>query len=553
LAGLRDNSIPEAPDWLLDLLQDRHRLLPSPDPAKVVNAASEDGRTVSTGSMPSAREAAFAAAALEGCAAEVAKARRTTRNTTLNSVAYRMGRMVARGWIEQTEVSRRLFDAAVQCGLVRDKGVSATEATLASGLNAGLSLPHPDLGERPTPDSDWESDRDGMPRPSVLPVSWDGDIRPPLPSYLVRDLVLEGSVGLLVGESMAGKSFVAIHLAASIAAGVPFFTKAAKRGGTLFIAAEAAGTIPERVDAARLGLKTVLPGDGCHGIDVNRLPMATVSEVPDLSTDHGADSLMQTAQKVAENMKGRFGIPLRLIVADTMLAAFGLQNWNDSAETTRAMTVLKRLANATGATVIGIHHHGKDLNRGAAGSFALTAAPDFIISVFRKVDEEGEVSRRWIALTKSRREITGWQCDFQLVEQRVGVDADGMDVRSAYVQPSEGTISRANRVSKACSSGGRSKAQTAFRSAFRDAMGEFGRSEREDGSGVKVQAVDLKDVREKFAGYYKPKSSDSEKRVDAARNAFNRALKEVVRSGEVQQGHWGGVDWLYKLDTGTEE
>jgi len=63
----------------------------------------------------------------------------------------------------------------------------------------------------------------------------------------------------------------------------------------------------------------------------------------DLSTDHGADSLIQTAQKVADDMKRRFGIPLRLIVADTMLAAFGLQNWNDPAETTRAMTVLKRL------------------------------------------------------------------------------------------------------------------------------------------------------------------------------------------------------------------
>jgi len=495
LADLRDGTIPEVPDWLLDVLQDRRGPMDNPGQAKIATAPNVDGIRLPTESMPSARETAFASVALEGCAAELAKARRLGRNTTLNNVAYRMGRMVTRGWIEQAEVHRRLLDAAVRCGLVGEDGVNAVRATLASGLNAGLSVPHADLGERPAPDSDPDSSGNTPPAPFVLPVSWDGDIRPPLPSYLVRDLVLEGSVGLLVGESMAGKSFVAIHLAASIAAGVPFFTKAAKRGGTLIIAAEAGGTIPERVDAARLGLKTVLQDDGSHGIDLNRLPMATVSEVPDLSTDHGADSLIQTAQKVAEDMKNRFGIPLRLIAADTILAAFGLQNWNDPAETTRAMTVLKRLSNATGATVIGIHHHGKDLNRGAAGSFALTAAPDFIISVFRKVDEEGEVGRRWISLTKSRREITGWQCEFQLVEQRVGVDADGMDVRSAYVQPSEGTISRANRVSKG-RSGGRSKAQRAFRSAITDAMGEFGRSEPEGGSGVKVNAVDVIKVRD---------------------------------------------------------
>jgi len=132
------------------------------------------------------------------------------------------------------------------------------------------------------------------------------------------------------------------------------------------------------------------------------------------------------------------------------------------------------------------------------------------------------------------------------------MDADGMDVRSAYVQPSEGTISQANRVSKG-RSGGRNKSQTAFRSALRDAVGEFGRSEPEGGSGGMVQAVDMKKVRDKFTSHYKANSQDPDKRVDAARNAFNRAIKEAVRSGEVQQGRWRDVEWVYELGKGAEE
>ena len=37
----------------------------------------------------------------------------------------------------------------MQCGYVADKGIRATEATLRSGLDAGMQEPHPDLADEP--------------------------------------------------------------------------------------------------------------------------------------------------------------------------------------------------------------------------------------------------------------------------------------------------------------------------------------------------------------------------------------------------------------------
>ena len=56
-----------------------------------------------------------------------------------------MGRMVARGWIDMTEVVDQLSEAAIQSGL----DVDEVQKTLASGLTAGTQTPAEDLPDRP--------------------------------------------------------------------------------------------------------------------------------------------------------------------------------------------------------------------------------------------------------------------------------------------------------------------------------------------------------------------------------------------------------------------
>ena len=126
--------------------------------------------------------------------------------------------------------------------------------------------------------------------------------------------------------------------------------------------------------------------------------------------------LIGTILAVAEDMRNRLGVPLGLVIIDTMISAIGIENLNDAISARQAVDVLQEIQRATGAVVLGVHHHGKKKSSGPTGSFAFTALPDFIVSVHRAGDDKGHVSERCMTLTKSRSGETGWCCDFDLTD-----------------------------------------------------------------------------------------------------------------------------------------
>jgi hypothetical protein len=65
----------------------------------------------------------------------------------LNALAFKMGRLLARDWIERDRVEYLLVWGARECGLVSDDGLAQVRATIASGLGAGITRPYPDLPE----------------------------------------------------------------------------------------------------------------------------------------------------------------------------------------------------------------------------------------------------------------------------------------------------------------------------------------------------------------------------------------------------------------------
>jgi len=95
------------------------------------------------------REEAWATAALDGLASDLAGTKPGTRNSALNAAAYRLGHLIARGWIDRSKVENTLFKSCVANGLVHDDGARAVRVTIRSGLGAGITKPHPDLPERP--------------------------------------------------------------------------------------------------------------------------------------------------------------------------------------------------------------------------------------------------------------------------------------------------------------------------------------------------------------------------------------------------------------------
>jgi Protein of unknown function (DUF3987)/Bifunctional DNA primase/polymerase, N-terminal len=133
-------------------------------------------------------ERAYAEAALANAANQVAASSHGRRNSELNTAAFCMGTMVARGWIGGATVEGRLHDAATACGLPTNEA----RKTIKSGIEAGLKEPHADLPERsqPTPQpksgngaTTWLADSSSAhdwsdPDPSIL-----DDRRGDLPSF----------------------------------------------------------------------------------------------------------------------------------------------------------------------------------------------------------------------------------------------------------------------------------------------------------------------------------------------------------------------------------
>jgi hypothetical protein len=115
--------------------------------AKKSNGAG--GAAGNTGAKKaSTRERAYAQAALEGCAEELAGTPAGDRNNVLCRKCFRVGTMVGAGWIARAEVEATLFDAAACCKLTDDDGERQVRRTIQSGLDAGIRQPHPDLPDQ---------------------------------------------------------------------------------------------------------------------------------------------------------------------------------------------------------------------------------------------------------------------------------------------------------------------------------------------------------------------------------------------------------------------
>src|SRR5262249_54120759 len=115
ISAFKAGTIPNIPQGIVDLIQ-------SKDP-------HTNGRD-HFGGDAGAREKAFAAAALKGCMNELAGTNAGSRNEKLNAVAYRLGRMIARNWIDRAAVESALLGAMHCNGGVADDGVKAAKDTL---------------------------------------------------------------------------------------------------------------------------------------------------------------------------------------------------------------------------------------------------------------------------------------------------------------------------------------------------------------------------------------------------------------------------------------
>jgi hypothetical protein len=142
-------------------------------------------------------------------------------------------------------------------------------------------------------------------KPEQRRLHWHDDVSGPrVRIWLVNGLLPQTGVGLISGQWGTYKTFVALDLSAAVMAGLAFIDYPITRnGGVLFIAAEGANEIPDRLRAV---LKAKYPERR------DALPFAWVDECPRLLSAGAVNELTNLAREAAERMQKDFGVPLVL-------------------------------------------------------------------------------------------------------------------------------------------------------------------------------------------------------------------------------------------------
>jgi hypothetical protein len=235
------------------------------------------------------REPAYAQAALRGCADELAHAPVTRRNDTLYRKAFRLGTMVARGWIDRGMVEDALFAAAAECGLNADDGETQTRKTIESGLDGGIKTPHPDLTNANY--EHWEEPtKEGAAVVTALNLVLAASIEQRAVEWLWQNRIARGKLTLIAGDPGLGKSQIGLDIVARQSSSRPWPDAGiAPAGSSIILSAE---------DAAN---DTICPRLEVAGADLNKITIVqSVTEGGTRRTFSLQRDLHQLAQAITQ-------------------------------------------------------------------------------------------------------------------------------------------------------------------------------------------------------------------------------------------------------------
>ena len=389
--------------------------------------------------------------------------------------------------------------------------------TIQSGITAGSKKPHLDLPDR---------ELSGTAAENVIPLHDSPSIEPgddPLANFVFigadkpspQKMLIEGAMPLeglpfIGGQSSAGKTFVAVLLAACAATGKPFLGREVKeRVGGVIIAAEGRAMLNARISAALIEL----------GVDKKEVPIAWVKQLPDFNTKDGVTKLIRELQAISEHFQAKFSVRLGLVFVDTVSASFHIKEETDNAEAARVCKVMRRIGQATGTIVVPIHHYGKDASVGLRGASAWRANADFVLSVMADIDPQtGDVSNRQLAIAKDRDGSQGPLTPFTLKWVELGVDDSGNPW---------GTMVAVAEVSNVKPASHWPAGLSVFRQALLNALIDSGFEDRPFADGPAVKVVDIKWVKNEFGKICHVDSETKEGRQEALRKQFSRKLNDA--------------------------
>jgi hypothetical protein len=198
------------------------------------------------------------------------------------------------------------------------------------------------------------------------------------------DVVTRGTVAVLAGQPGIGKSTLLRYLVQAIAAGTTYLGKRTSPGGCSVLVLDY-----ETPDAFRRAFWREVYGDEIASIE--SIHIAT--ELPSISRV-GAEAVIAAAKASSA----------RLVVIDTLSAAFEIENENDNAEMEDVVRTLRTIAKAGLAVLVLAHpsKQGEDLRGASALKGGIDTLLTFKVDGNVPADGPDETTRFALKVTKNR-------------------------------------------------------------------------------------------------------------------------------------------------------
>lgn len=185
--------------------------------------------------------------------------------------------------------------------------------------------------------------------------------------WFVKGLLPKADIGAVFGESGSGKTFWTLDLVAHIAMGWEWNGMPTRQGRVLYIAAEGASGMRDRINAF------------CHANDADVAELGenffALGGQPNFLEKKDLTELVGAARKACGTVD--------LIVVDTMAQVTPGANENSGEDMGRFLNNAKAIGKAFGAMVLLVGHSGKDSARGLRGWSGIKGALDAEIEVVK--------------------------------------------------------------------------------------------------------------------------------------------------------------------------
>ncbi len=191
-------------------------------------------------------------------------------------------------------------------------------------------------------------------------------------AWLIDGYIEADALAVLYGPPGKGKSFLALDMSCCIATGLPFHGHDVKPGAVFYIAGEGHNGLARRLRAWAQHNDAEMPA------------LLFVSEAPtDLASASNAAKVAEAVHQLADAT----GESPVLIIIDTMARNFSGDE-NSATDVGHFIRNADALRRHWKATVVIVHHSGKNGERGARGSSALKGAADAEYEVSRNDDDK---------------------------------------------------------------------------------------------------------------------------------------------------------------------